>query len=200
MPKIQSNKTVVEFLNKQSKWKKDLIRLRELMLETELVETIKWGIPVYTINGKNVVGMSAFKSYFGMWFFQGSFLSDPQNVLINAQDGKTKGMRQLRFSSIEEIDNDLIRRYVTEAIQNQKDGKEIKPDRKKPIVIPEVLKARLEQDINLKETFENLTPGKQRDYAEYIDSAKRHETKLSRLEKITSMITQGIGLNDKYKK
>ena len=109
---MQSSKTVEEFVARQDQWKEVLIHLRELLLGTELLETIKWSIPVYTINEKNVVGLSAFKSYAGLWFFQGSFLSDPTKILINAQDGKTKGMRQLRFSSIEEIDDDTVRLYV----------------------------------------------------------------------------------------
>ncbi len=94
----------------------------------------------------------------------------------------------------------MIRRYVAEAIQNQKDGKEIKPDRKKPIIIPPELQVQFEEDQNLRESFVGLTPGKQRDYTEYIQSAKRLETKMSRLEKIIPIINQGIGLNDKYKK
>jgi uncharacterized protein YdeI (YjbR/CyaY-like superfamily) len=44
-----------------------------------------------------------------------------------------------------------------------------------------------------------LTPGKQREYAEYITEAKKDETKLKRIEKIIPMIKAGIGLNDKYK-
>ena len=61
-------------------------------METELLETIKWGVPVYTLNDKNVLGMGAFKSYVGIWFFQGAFLDDPQKKLINAQEGKTKAL------------------------------------------------------------------------------------------------------------
>lgn len=197
---MQSNKTVEEFLEKQDQWKNELIHLRQLLLETELLETIKWGMPVYTINDKNVVGLASFKSYVGLWFYQGSFLSDPQHVLINAKDEKTKGLRQLRFSSTEEFDDELIRQYLSEAIQNQKDGKEIKPERKKGLIIPSELQEKLNQDQNLKDSFENFTTGKQREFTEYIESAKRMETKISRLEKIISMISQGIGLNDKYKK
>ena len=44
-----------------------------------------------------------------------------------------------------------------------------------------------------------LTPGKQREYAEYIQTAKQDATKQTRLEKITPMILKGVGLNDKYK-
>jgi uncharacterized protein YdeI (YjbR/CyaY-like superfamily) len=51
-------------------------KLRSIIQKSELVETVKWGVPVYTINDKNVVGSSVFKSYDGLWFFQGSYLKD----------------------------------------------------------------------------------------------------------------------------
>lgn len=47
--------------------------------------------------------------------------------------------------------------------------------------------------------FEGLTKGKQRELAEYIESAKRPETKIKHLEKIIPMIIEGVGLNDKYR-
>jgi len=196
---MKSTSTFENFLEKHRNWEGPLVRFRKLLLETDLVETIKWGIPVYTVNNKNVVGIGAFRSYVGMWFFQGSFLSDPDKVLVNAQDGKTKGMRQLRYTSMDDIDDDLIRKYLKEAIQNQKDGKEIKPDRAKSITIPDELNIALSQDQDLNASFQRLTKGKQREYAQFILDAKRQETKQKRLEKIIPMILKSIGLNDRYK-
>ncbi len=54
-------------------------------------------------------------------------------MLINAQEGKTRAMRQWRFGSVDEIDKKLVLEYVQEAIQNQKDGKQIKPEKTKII-------------------------------------------------------------------
>jgi uncharacterized protein YdeI (YjbR/CyaY-like superfamily) len=85
-----------------------LIVMREILCSTELKETIKWGTPVYTINDKNIVGLGSFKSYVGLWFYQGVFLKDEAGVLINATEGITKAMRQWRFNSVEEIDDRLI--------------------------------------------------------------------------------------------
>ncbi|WP_421874774.1 YdeI/OmpD-associated family protein [Marinoscillum sp.] len=192
------SKTVEEYLEKNPEYTKELTKLREIIHKTELVETVKWGIPTYTINGKNVVGIGAFKSYAGLWFFQGSFLKDPQNLLINAQEGKTKGMRQMRFENAEHIDERIVKEYLLEAIENQKQGKEIKPEKKK-LVIPDELKEALSTDSQLAEAFDELTPGKQKEYAEYIHEAKQAKTKLTRLEKITPMIKSGVGLNDRYK-
>lgn len=111
---------VDEFIENKDEGSEILSTLREVILKTELDETVKWGMPTYTINNKNVVGLASFKSYTGMWFHQGVFLEDPENVLHNAQKGKTKALRQWRFQSVDEIDISLVKQYVEEAIQNQK--------------------------------------------------------------------------------
>jgi uncharacterized protein YdeI (YjbR/CyaY-like superfamily) len=119
--------------------------------------------------------------------------------LVNAQEGKTKALRQMRFTSINDIDKNVVLHYIKEAIENQKSGKEVKPDRtKNETVIPDELQQILNEDTNLLENFKSLTPYKQREYCEHIASAKREATKLSRLEKITPMILNGVGLHDKY--
>ncbi len=191
-------KTVEEFLEAEQLWKDELIELREIINETELVETVKWGMPVYTIDGKNVVGIGSFKSYFGIWFYQGVFLKDKAEKLINAQEGKTKAMRQWRFTSIDAIDKSLILKYLEEAIQNQKEGKEVKPE-KKPLIIPNELSEALASNSALSEAFEKFSLSFKREYAEYISEAKKEETRTRRLEKIVPMILENTGLNDKYR-
>jgi len=186
------------YFKRNLQWDEALDFLRKLLNDSELTEDYKWNFPVYTINNKNVIGLGAFKAYVGLWFFQGSFLADRHNMLINAQEGKTKGMRQWRFNSVKEMDANLIKSYIEEAIQNQKDGKEIKVQ-KKSDVLPEILSQQLVNDLQLKSKFDELTPGKKREYIEYINEAKRETTKISRLGKITPMILNGIGLHDKYR-
>jgi len=157
-------------------------------------------MPVYTLNNKNVAGFSAFKSWTGIWFFQGVFLKDPDRVLINAQEGTTKGLRQWRFTSAEEIKkhHPAILAYLEEATANQEAGKEIKPDRNKPLDIPEEFEQVFRSNPSLKESFEALSLSNKREYAEHVGSAKREETRQQRLQKIVPMILEGIGLNDKY--
>ena len=194
------NKEITEYINKQDFWKEELVLLRSILNELPLVEDIKWGIPAYIFNGKNILGMSAFKNYVGLWFHQGVFLKDKANLLINAQENKTKALRQMRFTSIAEIDQKLVKNYVLEAVENCKVGKEIKPTRNtKPVVLPSELKLVLNSNKTLKDAFYKLTLSKQREYAEYITTAKRENTKNSRIEKITPLIKAGKGLNDKYK-
>lgn len=197
MKKVAS---VEEYIENNQKWSEALIVLREIVNSTELVETIKWNIPTYTINNKNVLGIGAFKNHFGIWFFNGVFLKDKYNLLRNAQDGKTKAMRQLNFTSLEDVDTNIVLQYVKEAIENQKENKEIGPNRsKKQTIVPVELHNILESNSSIKDAFYALTPYKQREYCEYIATAKRITTKQSRLEKIKPLILKGKGLHDKYK-
>lgn len=172
--------------------------LRDIARKTEFVETVKWGGPVYTIENKNVMMIAAFKHHYGLWFFNGAFLSDPKGVLESAQE-KTKGMRHWKFKEGDTIDETAVLAYMEEAIANQKKGMSVAPSRKKEVVIPEILQQALESNPKLMEQFSAFTPGKQREFCEHIGSAKQEKTRLSRLEKALPLIADGVGLNDKYR-
>ena len=196
---MNDSKRVDDFIYKQTKWKEELQMLREIILQMELKEEVKWGKPTYTLDGKLVVGMADFKNHMALWFHQGLFLKDKHQKLINAQEGVTKALRQWRFEKGDEIDPDIVMEYVEEAIANCKAGKELKPLRKKEVVIPPLLEDAFKKDVTLKKHFQKLTPGKQREYAQHIAHAKREVTQQSRLEKCIPMIKNGVGLHDKYK-
>ena len=196
---MKRQKTVDDYIASSDQWGAELKKIRAILAATELKEEVKWGAPCYTYDGKNVVGMAGFKTYFGLWFHQGALLKDDQQVLINAQEGTTKALRQWRMQTAKEIRPAVIKRYVKEAIRLVKEGKQIGPAKKKPPTIPSELKKALAKNNTAQKKFAELTPGKQREYAEYISSAKRDETKQKRLDKILPMIKSGVGLNDKYR-
>ena len=187
------------FYESEHPYKGGIALLREIALKTEAVEDFKWSIPVYTLDGKNVFGIGKFKSYFGVWFFNGVFLKDPKKVLENAQDGKTKGMRHWKFHDLEEVNEKAVLAYMNEALENQKKGLEIKAEKTKEVEVPELLQSKLDSDSVLKSSFEKFTPYKQKEFCEYIAEAKQEKTKLRRLEKILPMIQDGLGLNDGYR-
>lgn len=184
--------------DKVNQWDEELDYLKSIIAKTELVETTKWGAPTYTINNKNVLGIGGFKSYVGIWFFNGVFLKDESKVLVNAQEGVTKALRQWRFQSKKEMNEKLILSYIKEAIENEKKGISKKPIKKEAIV-SEFLENEFKKDSNLKEAFNVFSPFKQREFLEYIETAKQEKTKITRFEKIRPMILDGIGLNDKYR-
>ena len=192
--------TVDSYISKNASWKDMLVLLRGVLLNLGLEETIKWRSPVYMYQGKNIVGLGAFKNYVGLWFFQGATLKDASKFLINAQEGKTTAMRQWRFSSINEIHASYVIAYVQEAIQNQHEGKVILPKKNvKPLLIPKELAKILQDDAQLLKHFEELSMFQKREFCAYISEAKRDSTKLARISKIVPMILEGKGLNDAYR-
>ncbi len=196
---MTDSEKIGKYIEMNSNWKKELTLLRSVFQKTELKEEVKWGIPAYTINGNLVAGLGAFKNHYAIWFHQGVFLKDTQKQLVNAQEGKTKALRQWKFSAGDNIDSKLIMTYVLEAITNAKEGKKIKPQAKKELVIPSLLNEAFKNNKNLANQFDQLTPGKQREYAEHIGSAKRKVTQVGRLDKCIPLILEGKSLYDKYK-
>ena len=198
--KMKRHRTVDEFLRSQDRWQAELVRLRDILSGCGLSEEIKWGAPCYCLAGRNVVGIGAFKSYFGLWFFQGALLRDEAGVLVNAQEGRTRAMRQWRMQSGKDIRAGLVRRYVREAARLARDGKAIRPRARKPEVeMPPELERALGASGAARAGFDALTPGRQREYANYIGEAKRADTRTSRLTRILPLIRAGKGLNDKYR-
>ncbi|WP_394758813.1 YdeI family protein [Flavobacterium sp.] len=179
-------------------WTEEIDFLQSIVAKTELIETTKWGGIVYTYNGKNVLGIGGFKSYVGLWFFNGVFLKDEAKVLVNAQEGVTKALRQWRFDSKDTIDEKLVLHYIAEAIQIEKDGKSYKPE-KKEVIVSSFFQNFLKENSSISEAFNLFSPYKQKEFIEYIDIAKQEKTKLDRLEKIKPIILEGKGLNDKYR-
>lgn len=196
---MEKAKKLESYYNSEHLFKDGIAQLRELALQSGAQEDFKWGIPVYTLNGKNVFGICKFKSYFGIWFFNGSFLKDPKKVLENAQEGKTKGMRHWKFNSLDELDEKGVFAYMLESLENQEKGLEIKAEKTSKILIPEQLQAALNRNKALQSSFEAFTPYKQKEFCEYIAEAKQEATKLRRLEKILPLIEKGVGLNDGYR-
>lgn len=77
-----------------------LLRLRSLVLSnSQLKEEFKWGMPVYTINGKDICYIKATKNGANIGFTKGSMLSDASNIL----EGSGKEMRHIKISNLEAL-------------------------------------------------------------------------------------------------
>ncbi|TXK72869.1 YdeI family protein [Mesonia sp. K4-1] len=192
-------KNFEDYIEKHPQWEHELIQLREVILSTDLKETIKWGAPTYTLNNKNVVSLGGFKNHYALWFFNGALLKKNTSLLVNAQEGKTKALRQIRFTKEDKIDSPTLKTYIEEAIELQKEGKSVPIQKNKELLIPTELTQYFQKNPEMETSFHNLTKGKQREYADYIREAKRSNTKDKRLEKIKPMIINQVGLYNKYK-
>ncbi len=192
-------KTVDDYIAQADRWRDEIARLRAILLDVGLDETVKWGSPCYTLDGRNVVGIGAFKSCFGLWFVQGALLADPAKRLVNAQPGKTRAMRQWRMQSAADIRPRLVRQYASEAAELAARGREIRPRRRPAASLPPELEAALGADNAARTAFDKLTPGRRREFAEFIAGAKRAETRERRVARALPLIREGRGLNDRYR-
>ena len=178
-------------------WTKELHLLRQIVLGSGLKEEVKWGVPTYTLNGKNVLIIAAFKDYCSINFFKGSLLKDPKRILERPGEN-TQFSRSLKFKSVSEFTelDQSIREYLFESIEVEKAGIEPVKEDKPQMMIPEELQMKLDEDPGFKEAFESLTPGRQRGYLLHFTQAKQSKTRLARIEKCIPNILMGKGLQE----
>lgn len=182
-------------------WQEQMQTLRDLLLRAGLTEERKWGNPCYTLNGKNVIMLGAFKDYCSLGFFKGSLLNDPKNLMVAAGEN-SQASRQLRFTSVQEIikQKKHIEAIIKDAMRTEQEGKKVAFKAVSEFVVPDELTQTFEDDPELKKAFYALTPGRQRGYLLHFAQPKQSATRLSRIEKCTPQIMRGEGLNDGYKK
>lgn len=178
-------------------WKEALMLLREIVLGTGLTEEVKWGVPVYTRNGKNIVTINALKTSANIGFFKGVLLTDPHHLL--QQQGNLQSDRLIRFTQVEEIEKwrEVIGAYVQEAIAIEESGKKVTFNQQ-PEPMPEELLQAFEEDPAFRKAFYALTPGRQRGYIIHFSQPKQSQTRVGRIQKCKQAIFEGTGLHDKY--
>lgn len=191
------NPSVDEFLEKIDKWQSELSLVRNILLDCQLVETIKWGQPCYMLNKTNVVILANFKESCAVSFLKGALLSDSENLLVKPGENSQSG-RFLRFKSEEEIRalEPIIKSYIFEAIEIEKAGLKIPQRAVDSEPISSELLQRFEENPALKNAFESLTPGRQRAYNMFFSAAKQAATRFSRIDSYTERILNKKGMND----
>ena len=181
---------------KVHRWTDILEFLRQLLLETELQEERKWGMPTYTLNGKNVVILGVFKESCVLSFLKGGLLEDPYQLLErpgpNSQEGRF--IRFTQLSQALEIE-DKIKEYLHQAIEVERSGKKASAKPTVP-VLPEELLQKFAEHPGLEAAFFALTPGRQRGYLIHFTGAKQSPTRLSRIDKCVPKIFAGKGMMD----
>jgi len=191
------NPEVDFFFNDDSQWQQEYKKLRKILLNSELVEELKWGVPCYTIQSANVVLIHGFKKYCALLFHKGALLKDATGILIQ-QTENVQAARQIRFTSVREITDQesLLKAYISEAIDVEKSGLKVEFKKSAEFTIADEFKLRLDELPKLTAAFNALTPGRQRAYLLYFSAPKQSKTRISRVEKYLQKILDGKGLDD----
>ena len=191
------NPKVDWFFNKATKWQKEFQKLREIILDCNLVEELKWGQPCYTFEKRNIVLIHGFKEYCAVLFFKGALLKDTKRILVQ-QTENVQAARQIRFTDIRQIIKmeRTLKAYIYEAVEVEEAGLKVPLKKTKEFTIPEEFQIKLDKSAALKNAFYALTPGRQRGYILHFSSAKQSKTRESRIEKYMEKILDGKGLED----
>lgn len=192
-----TNPKVDWFFKKDTPWKDEYERLREIVLDCGLTEELKWGHPCYTLEGSNVVLIHGFKEYCALLFHKGVLLKDSKKIMIQ-QTENVQSARQIRFKHLDQIVDmeAVLKSYIKEAIKIEKSGEKVQMKKTSEFAMPVEFKNRLAKSASLKKAFAALTPGRQRGYLLYFSSAKQTKTREERIDKYASKILKGKGLED----
>jgi len=195
--KNKPNPKVDFFFNKAEQWKQEFEKLRRIILDCGLTEELKWGVPCYTFETKNIVLIHGFKEYCAILFVKGALLKDTEGILIQ-QTENVQAARQIRFTNARDIVEmeTILKAYINESIQAEIAGLKVNYKKVTEFSMPEEFVSKLEEVPGLQEAFETLTPGRQRAYILYFSAPKQSKTRAARVEKYIEQILNGKGLND----
>lgn len=195
--KSKANPKVDFFFNKADQWQQEFKKLRTIILDCGLTEELKWGVPCYTFQKKNIVLVHGFKEYCAILFVKGALLRDTEGILI-AQTENVQSARQVRFTNVHEIAEleTILIAYIYEAVEAEVAGLKVNYKKATEFNMPEELITKLEEVPGLQDAFNDLTPGRQRAYLLYFSAPKQSKTRLSRIEKYVKHILNGKGIND----
>jgi uncharacterized protein YdeI (YjbR/CyaY-like superfamily) len=117
------NPRVDVYLSKAKKWQEEVEKLRMIILDCQLTEELKWGVPCYSFQKSNIVLINGFKEYCALLFFKGALLNDA-NGILNKIGENTQAGRQIRFTNVREIVEmeTILKAYIYEAIEVEKAG------------------------------------------------------------------------------
>ncbi|NJN77605.1 MAG: hypothetical protein HC803_04160 [Saprospiraceae bacterium] len=191
------NPKVDKYFDRIDSWQEELETLRAFILDCGLTEELKWGVPCYTFQNGNVILLGGFKEYCVISFVKGVLLNDSEEILIQ-QTENSQSVRIIKFTNVQEILDmeTVLKSYIYEAVEVEKAGLKVDYKSNDETEFVEELVDRMAEDAAFKTAFEALTPGRQKGYNMFFAAAKQSKTRVSRIEKYTSRIFDGKGMND----
>ena len=86
----------------QADWREVVAAIRPILLEAGLKETVKWGQPCYTDQGKNIAIVGWMKGTAILSFFKGALLTDPSGRFQQA--GSVREARYLPYLNAADVE------------------------------------------------------------------------------------------------
>jgi uncharacterized protein YdeI (YjbR/CyaY-like superfamily) len=172
------------------------IRERVHVVVPEAEETLKWSAPAFTLDGKILLMMAAFKQHAALNFWRGQEL--------RGQEANADGMGQFgKLRSVEDLPPDPeLDRLIREAADLAKAApapRQVKHPKPAPQLHPEFAAA-LDRAPKAKAALDSFPPSAQRDYLEWIAEAKQDATRRKRIAIAVEWLSEGKRRHWKYEK
>jgi uncharacterized protein YdeI (YjbR/CyaY-like superfamily) len=161
----------------------------------EVIEDLKWRMPTFMHHGI-MCGMGAFKAHCIFGFWKRSLVLGGAHENPMSQFGRLTTLADLPSKKV-------LTAYVKKAARLNEEGvKKPRPAKAAPkkVVIPKDLAAALARRAAARRSFEQFPPSHKREYVEWIEGAKREETRERRLATAIDQIAAGKPQNWKYMK
>ena len=195
---MSSDPRIDAYIARQADFARPILEhLRRLVHDAapEAEETIKWGMPFFTLKGRPLANMAAFKAHasFGFW---------KAGEVIGPTGSEREAMGQFgRLASIADLPPEdelkgLIRRAAEVAAEGPKPRERKAP--KPELPVPAELRAALDAEPRAAATFDGFPPGCRREYVEWVSEAKRPETRAKRVAQAVEWMAEGKRRNWKY--
>jgi uncharacterized protein YdeI (YjbR/CyaY-like superfamily) len=173
-----------------------LLHLRALVHRAcpEVEEAIKWSMPMFLYKGKIIANMAAFKAHasFGTWRRDGEGLGVPRG----------DGMGHLgKLTVVTDLPPDEeIMAMVTTAMALLDAGGSMRGNRgHKPVpLVPEDLRVAIDAVPAAARVFAGFPLGAQREYVEWVTSARQAATRAARIATTVEWCAEGKRRNWKY--
>ncbi|HMX40482.1 MAG TPA: DUF1801 domain-containing protein, partial [Saprospiraceae bacterium] len=104
-------------------WQPELQQLRRIVLDCGLKEEVKWAMPCYTHEGRNVVMVAALKGSCVLTFFKGSLLHDEHGILEKSGEN-SHVWRLARFTQVADVLRlePVLKEYIYQSIEAERSG------------------------------------------------------------------------------
>jgi uncharacterized protein YdeI (YjbR/CyaY-like superfamily) len=158
-------------------------------------EAVKWGAPGFTVEGKILLIMAAFKAHAAINFWRGQEIGDGQ--------AKAGAMGQFgRLTSIDDLPPDAeLDALIREAAALAKTAPAPRKTKHAPKPAPEIhpdFAAALAKAPKAQAALKGFPPSAQRDYVEWIAEAKQDATRQKRIATAIEWLSEGKRRHWKY--
>jgi uncharacterized protein YdeI (YjbR/CyaY-like superfamily) len=161
----------------------------------EVEETTKWSAPAFTVGGKILLMMAAFKEHAALNFWRGQQLrGDAANADAMGQFGKLKRLSDLPGDA----ELDRLIREAAELAKSAPAPRKVKHAPKPPPEVHPEFAAALAGAPRAKAALDEFPPSAQRDYFEWISDAKQDATRAKRIVTAIEWLSEGKRRHWKY--